>query len=65
MTRHFSKNQRRVLVWTSGGYCSICCAKLDHSFHADHVQPFSKGGATVIKNGQALCMSCNLRKGSK
>jgi superfamily II DNA or RNA helicase len=27
--------------------------------------PFSKFGATVLLNGQALCAQCNLRKGSK
>jgi superfamily II DNA or RNA helicase len=48
----------------SGGKCSICRRKLI-SFHADHVNPFSKGGATVIHNGQALCARCNQEKGAK
>ena len=27
--------------------------------------PFSKGGPTITKNGQALCQTCNLKKGSQ
>jgi superfamily II DNA or RNA helicase len=32
--------------------------------HGDHVVPWSRGGPTTIHNLQALCGSCNLRKGS-
>lgn len=32
--------------------------------HVDHVQPYSKGGKTVIDNLRALCAACNLGKGS-
>jgi len=50
---------------TSFSLCSKCRAKIDRSFHADHVKPFSKGGETDISNGQALCPTCNLKKGAK
>lgn len=42
-----------------------CGAFLGKDFHADHVIAFSNGGATVTNNGQALCRTCNLRKGNK
>lgn len=38
--------------------------RLRPRFHADHIQPFSKGGPTITDNGQALCQTCNLKKGS-
>ena len=33
--------------------------------HGDHVKPWSHGGVTSLENCQALCGSCNLRKGSQ
>jgi len=65
MKRRFSKRQKQVLAWLSGGTCCICGVRLTASFHADHVVPFARGGATITKNGQALCARCNLSKGSQ
>lgn len=31
----------------------------------DHVQPWSKGGRTVLSNAQLLCRACNSSKGNK
>jgi 5-methylcytosine-specific restriction endonuclease McrA len=31
----------------------------------DHINPWSKGGRTILKNAQLICSSCNKRKGSK
>ena len=33
--------------------------------HGDHIVPWSRGGTTTSDNLQALCGSCNLRKGSQ
>ena len=65
MNRTFDARQRRILIWVAAGKCRQCGEAIDGGFHADHVIPFSKGGATVTQNGQALCAACNLKKGSK
>jgi superfamily II DNA or RNA helicase len=62
-TRRFSSRQRVALYMVSGGQCAECGAALAPGWHADHVQPWSRGGATDVVNGQALCPTCNLRKG--
>lgn len=33
--------------------------------HVDHVQPWSKGGETVLENLQTLCSDCNLGKSNE
>ena len=65
MTRLFSKRIRKLLLITSGNRCSICNEKLDKSFHADHIVPYSKNGSTTLNNAQALCAQCNQKKGNK
>ena len=49
----------------SGNICESCGSKLNGNFHADHIFPYSKGGKTILKNAQALCANCNLKKGNK
>jgi superfamily II DNA or RNA helicase len=65
MGRIFSLIQRRILIFKSAGRCARCNKRLAGAFHADHIVPWSKGGRTLINNGQALCEKCNLQKGSK
>lgn len=65
MRRRFSRRQRRILALVAGGRCAKCKDPLTTSFHADHRQPFSRGGPTNLRNGQALCVPCNLLKGNK
>ena len=60
--RQFSMRQRRALYQAAGGECEQCGEELGEDWHADHVVPYSKGGATTIENGQALCPTCNLSK---
>ena len=62
MPRRFNLKQRRALYLIADGQCEICGEALTEGWHADHVVPYSKGGATIIDNGQALCPSCNLNK---
>lgn len=63
--RQFSMRQRRALYRASGGQCEKCGTELQGGWHADHVVPHSKGGATTIENGQALCPECNLKKSDR
>ncbi|MDA9674950.1 HNH endonuclease [Pelagibacteraceae bacterium] len=65
LKRAFSKRQRFILAMLSGNICMECKKTLNKSFHADHIKPWSKGGKTIINNGQSLCPQCNLRKGNK
>jgi 5-methylcytosine-specific restriction endonuclease McrA len=63
--RLFTQRQRRILAAVSGGRCQHCNKIFNGDFHADHVVPFIHGGLTILKNGQALCASCNQQKGAK
>ncbi len=63
--RNFNSRQRIALFIRAQGRCPECNEPLAPSFHADHVLPFSKGGATEMQNGQALCPPCNLKKSDK
>ena len=65
MRRLFTPYQRRLLRIMSGNVCMICGDKLSDNFHADHKVPFSRNGKTTLKNGQALCPNCNLKKGAR
>lgn len=64
--RMYDSSQRTTIHQRAGGRCEhkhpfwMRCTR--PSSHADHVYPWSRGGATTIANGQALCASHNLRK---
>lgn len=65
MKRLFSLRQKLILKLLAGGHCKECGKKLGNSFAGDHTVPFSKGGKTLISNGQAICHICNLKKGAR
>ncbi len=49
-----------------GKVCSLCARDIPFDLiHGDHIISWSKGGQTTLENCQALCGSCNLRKGTK
>lgn len=62
--RHFNTKEREVLFIFAGGQCQVCNKILTDDWQPDHIIPHSKGGETDVSNGQALCKSCNLKKGS-
>lgn len=57
--------ERAALYLAADGRCAECGAELQPGWHSDHVVPYSRGGATDVINGQALCPPCNLRKGDR
>lgn len=64
--RRFNQRERAVLWLASGGRCQQCGCLLDpENWHADHIYPRSRGGATDVLNGRATCPPCNLRKGNR
>lgn len=65
--RRFRFEARRVVMTRAGNRCEGAillawgrCRQI--AVEADHIYPWSKGGATVLGNGQALCRDHNRRK---
>ena len=63
--RRFNSAERVALFLLADGKCSRCGEPLLPGWHADHVIPFHLIHATDVVNGQALCPTCNLKKGGK
>lgn len=64
--RMFTPDQRAVIYRIGKGRCAICGIEVsEENFEADHVKPWSKGGRTIIANGQILCAACNHVKSNK
>lgn len=66
MRRTFTAAQKLLILQRAHYRCELCLTPLTaDNFHADHKTPWSKGGATAVYNGQALCCTCNLKKSNK
>jgi 5-methylcytosine-specific restriction endonuclease McrA len=72
--RSFSELERIIIYRKGKGLCQECLregkpeleAKVSWSeYQADHVFPHSKGGKTILENGELLCRHHNLSKGAK
>lgn len=64
--RLFTPEQRAIIFRRDEGVCQECGKKCtEDNYHADHIVPYSKGGATQIANGRVLCPECNLKKNNK
>ena len=63
--RRFNGQERAALYLASGGNCAACGMPLLPGWHADHKHAYARGGVTDVVNGQALCPTCNMKKGSK
>lgn len=55
------------LVQLAGYRCATCGETnySDEGWHVDHIIPRSRGGADTEENCQALCATCNSKKGAK
>ena len=61
--RSYSPDERLIVWLTANKQCAICNEEiLLEKMHADHIQPFAKGGLTTLSNAQCLCAPCNLKK---
>lgn len=64
--RIFTPDQRTVIYRLGKGRCAMCAMEVsEENFEADHIKPWSKGGHTIIANGQILCPACNHTKSNK
>lgn len=68
--RLFTHEQRLAIYRRDQGICQLTI-KCDgqkcewNAWEADHKLPWSKGGRTVVSNGQVACPECNASKGAK
>ena len=56
---------RATLYYNADGLCQKCGNPLPNDWHADHVIPWSVIQRTNVFEMQALCPTCNLRKGDE
>lgn len=64
--RTFTRREIRLAWELQGEVCKLCGRAIPFDLmHGDHIEPWSQGGPTTTANLQALCGSCNLRKGSR
>ncbi len=60
-----SRWMRWALRRRAGFHCPKCGEPLTRAFHADHVKAHVNGGKTNLYEMQALCPTCNLKKGDR
>ena len=58
--RTFNNTERRALYERQNGECLGCKEEFKiEEMDADHIEPWSEGGATRMENARMLCKSCN------
>jgi superfamily II DNA or RNA helicase len=60
-----SKHERNHIYILANGKCCICGIALESGWHADHIIPYNICKKTELSNMQAICETCNLKKGCK
>ena len=62
--RVFPENIKKAKYTEHAGICVHCGKHFEYSeMEGDHINPWSKGGKTVVENCQMLCKRCNATKG--
>jgi len=63
--RIYTTEEKELLFKEAGEICQICKNKIHtiNDAHVDHIERFSEGGKTTLKNGQITHRYCNLKKG--
>ena len=60
----FPNELRQRIRQQQGSLCMYCGIRLSRgNLHIDHIYPVEHGGSNAESNLQALCASCNIRKG--
>ena len=67
--RNFTDEQKRAIFYRDKQICQLkikCNGKKLSwgNWHADHINPYSKGGKTIVENGRVSCAECNLSRGA-
>lgn len=60
-----SKRLRAILWYGADGKCQICGCDLPEDWQPDHTIPYVVTHRTNVHEMQAVCASCNRKKGSK
>lgn len=61
--RTFEDHVKKAIYEKQNGKCKHCGEEFSlNQMHADHIEPWSKGGKTIPENCQVLCQSCNAKK---
>ena len=68
--RRFTGAERATVMRRAGGRCEFhglvgSRCRATERLQADHVHPWSRGGSTTIRNGQALCARHNKQKAAR
>ncbi|MCR4773954.1 MAG: DUF262 domain-containing protein [Prevotella sp.] len=64
--RDFTPKMKLAAYERQKGICAKCGKHFEaQEMEADHITPWSKGGATIAENCQMLCRDCNRRKSDK
>jgi len=67
--RNFTDEQKRAIFYRDKQICQLkikCSGKKLSwgNWHADHINPYSRGGKTIVENGRVSCAECNLSRGA-
>lgn len=64
--RGFTDSQKIQLYEKQSGKCRGCFDEFElEAMEGDHIIPWSKGGRTILENGQMLCVPCNRSKSAQ